>query len=64
MTATVRANKLVTTWVDATWGQWSELTTSKEFTALTEQANDKLGKAGGWKTKGKGKGKNGKKGGW
>ena len=44
------------TWVDPTWGQWTELTESTEYKTLMGKAQEKLDKGSGNNKKGQGKG--------
>ena len=57
ITARVRGGKMEVDWVDATWGEWEELTSSSEYRALISKAAEKLGKSSGGGSAGKGKGK-------
>ena len=57
LTTSVKSGRLEVTWVDPTWGQWSELTGATEYNTLMGKAEERLGKASGTNKKGKGKGK-------
>ena len=55
-TASVKENKVVTEWIDTTWGAWQDLQEAPEFKKLVADNNNRLAKAGE-SSKGGGKGK-------